>query len=90
MMYIFSLKIILFLYKIKIKNSFSQVYYSLVADKNNAYLKFRIDQQTGLITTNTTFDREEENVYFITVMAKDGINSDIPYHEPPNSPNSGK
>ncbi|XP_071177027.1 neural-cadherin-like isoform X2 [Mytilus edulis] len=66
------------------------VYYSLVADKNNAYLKFRIDQQTGLITTNTTFDREEENVYFITVMAKDGINSDIPYHEPPNSPNSAQ
>ena len=67
-----------------------QVSYSLVPDKYDASLKFRIDPQTGLITTNTTFDREEQKVYYISVMAKDGTDSDVPYHEPANSPNSGR
>lgn len=34
--------------------------------------KFVIDANTGLISTNSTLDREEKDVYFLTVEAKDG------------------
>ncbi|KAK3086114.1 hypothetical protein FSP39_013724 [Pinctada imbricata] len=64
------------------------VSYSLVPDKYDAYLKFKIDSHTGLITTNYTFDREAQKVYYIKVMAKDGKPSDLPFHDPPGTPNS--
>ena len=68
---------------------FMQVSYSLVPDKYGAYQKFQIDSLSGLISTNYTFDREKLKVYYITIMASDGRASDIPYHEPPGTPNSG-
>lgn len=33
--------------------------------------KFAIDQNTGVISTNSTLDREEKDVYFLTVNAED-------------------
>ena len=68
-----------------------QVSYSILEDKNNAYKHFDIDSQTGIITTRSTFDREEEDkaVYYIKVKAVDGTKSDAPGHFPPDTPNSG-
>lgn len=66
--------------------------YSILEDKNNAYLHFDIDSQTGIITTRSTFDREEadKSVYYIKVKAVDGTTSDAPGHFPPDTPNSGE
>ena len=66
--------------------------YSILEDKNNAYLDFEIDSESGVITTRSTFDREEadKSVYYINVKAVDGTNSDAPGHFPPNTPNSGR
>ncbi|KAK3581134.1 hypothetical protein CHS0354_033929 [Potamilus streckersoni] len=66
----------------------NEVSYSLLEDKNGAYRHFAIDSQTGIITTSSKFDRENQSVYYIKVMAVDGKNSDAPGHMPPNSPNS--
>ena len=66
--------------------------YSILEDKNNAYQHFTIDRQTGVISTTSTFDREEEDkaVYYIKVKAVDGTKSDAPGHFPPDTPNSGR
>lgn len=59
-------------------------------DPNDAYMNFNIDSLTGIITTRSEFDREEQGVYYIKVKAIDGVNSDAPGHFPENTPNSGK
>ena len=66
--------------------------YSFLEDKNDAYLHFDIDKDTGIITTRSTFDREEadKSVYYIKVKAVDGTRSDAPGHFPADTPNSGK
>jgi len=58
-------------------------------DPNDAYMHFNIDEVSGVITTRSQFDREEQGVYYIKVKAVDGTNSDAPGHYPPNTPNSG-
>lgn len=58
-------------------------------DPNDAYMHFNIDSLSGVITTRTTFDREQQSVYYIKVKAVDGKNSDAPGHFPENTPNSG-
>ena len=66
--------------------------YSILEDKNDAYMHFDIDMDTGQITTKSMFDREEadKSVYYIKVKAVDGTRSDAPGHFPPDTPNSGK
>lgn len=54
------------------------------------YDKFAINPESGQITTRETFDREEKDEYYITVIAQDGAKSDRPFHYPPGSPNQGK
>ncbi len=51
--------------------------------------KFEINPETGVITTRATFDREEKDEYYITVVAQDGARSDRPNHYPPGTPNQG-
>ena len=51
--------------------------------------KFKINNTTGVITTLDSFDREDKNEYYITVVAQDGANSDRPNHYPKNTPNQG-
>jgi len=38
---------------------------------------FHIDPDTGVITTNKEFDREEGEVYAVTVIAEDGAASSL-------------
>ncbi|WAR12271.1 CADN-like protein, partial [Mya arenaria] len=64
------------------------VRYSLMQDPNDAYMHFNIDEVSGVITTRSQFDREEQSVYYIKVKAVDGKNSDAPGHFPENTPNS--
>ncbi len=52
--------------------------------------KFEINPNTGVITTRETFDREEKDEYYITVVAQDGARSDRPNHYPPGTPNQGE
>ncbi|KAH3768193.1 hypothetical protein DPMN_169405 [Dreissena polymorpha] len=66
-----------------------QVRYSLMPDSNDAYMHFNIDEVTGVITTRSQFDREQQAVYYIKVKAEDGKASDAPGHFPENTPNSG-
>ncbi|KAL4234097.1 hypothetical protein ACF0H5_005750 [Mactra antiquata] len=66
----------------------NEVSYSLMEDPNDAYMHFSIDSLTGVITTRSLFDREEQSVYYIKVMATDGKSSDAPGHFPENTPNS--
>ena len=54
------------------------------------YSNFEINPETGVITTRETFDREEKDEYYITVVAQDGARSDRPNHYPPGTPNQGK
>ena len=53
------------------------------------HAKFDINPETGVITTRETFDREEKDEYYITVVAQDGARSDRPNHYPPGTPNQG-
>lgn len=46
----------------------SKIRYSLLGDKVD---KFKVDQTTGIITTATALDREETDVYYLTLMAQD-------------------
>ncbi|KAH3768189.1 hypothetical protein DPMN_169401, partial [Dreissena polymorpha] len=64
------------------------VRYSLMPDSNDAYMHFNIDEVTGVITTRSQFDREQQAVYYIKVKAEDGKASDAPGHFPENTPNS--
>ncbi|XP_060579771.1 LOW QUALITY PROTEIN: neural-cadherin-like [Ruditapes philippinarum] len=66
----------------------NEVSYSLMEDPNDAYMHFNIDKFTGIITTRSQFDREEQSVYYIKIKAVDGVNSDAPGHFPENTPNS--
>jgi Cadherin domain len=51
--------------------------------------KFSIDRRTGVIRTTSSFDREQKNEYYITVVAEDGAPSARPNHYPPGTPNQG-
>jgi len=58
-----------------------QVTYSLKEeDKEN----FEIDLVTGEITTMKKFDREEKDVYQVTVIARDGAKSALRSDGQPN------
>lgn len=46
----------------------SKIRYSLLGDKVD---RFKVDQTTGVITTAAALDREETDVYFLTLMAQD-------------------
>lgn len=52
--------------------------------------KFVIDKYTGVVRTAATFDRENKNEYYITLIAEDGAKSDRPNHYPPGTPNKGE
>ncbi|XP_026315594.1 cadherin-related tumor suppressor isoform X2 [Hyposmocoma kahamanoa] len=45
-------------------------YYILEGDLKNV---FKIDEQTGIITTNSNIDREDKMTYHLKIMAKSGI-----------------
>ncbi|RZC36743.1 Cadherin, Laminin G 1, EGF, and/or Amelogenin domain containing protein, partial [Asbolus verrucosus] len=46
----------------------SKIRYSLLGDKVD---RFRVDQDTGVISTSTILDREETDIYYFTLMAQD-------------------
>ncbi|KAK4886263.1 hypothetical protein RN001_002534 [Aquatica leii] len=46
----------------------AKIRYSLLGDKVN---RFKVDQDTGVITTTMLLDREETDTYFLTLMAQD-------------------
>ncbi|XP_031340977.1 cadherin-related tumor suppressor [Photinus pyralis] len=46
----------------------AKIRYSLLGDKVN---RFKVDQDTGVITTTTQLDREDTDTYFLTLMAQD-------------------
>ncbi|KAJ3622968.1 hypothetical protein MTP99_019232 [Tenebrio molitor] len=48
---------------------------------------FEIDPQTGVITSKTSFDREKEKFYHVTVQARDSAPSTLFPNK--NKPNSG-
>lgn len=64
------------------------VSYSIMPDPNDAHMHFDIDSITGVITTRSQFDREEQSLYYIKVKAEDGTASDAPGMFPENAPNS--
>ena len=43
-----------------------------------------------MLTTTSTFDREEKSEYYVMVVAEDGAKSDRPNHYPPGTANQGK
>lgn len=46
----------------------AKIQYTLLGDKIE---RFRVNQQTGEITTSVTLDREETPIYYLTLMAQD-------------------
>ncbi|XP_033753809.1 LOW QUALITY PROTEIN: neural-cadherin-like [Pecten maximus] len=66
----------------------NEVRYSIIEDRYGVHRLFDINPLTGLITTNFTFDREVDYLYYIDIKAVDGKPSDVRDHEPPNTPNS--
>lgn len=46
----------------------AKIRYSLLGDKVD---RFKVDQDTGVITTSTILDREETDIYYFTLMAQD-------------------
>ncbi|CAH0559968.1 unnamed protein product [Brassicogethes aeneus] len=46
----------------------AKIRYNILGDKVD---RFRINQDTGIITTDVSLDREETDVYFLTLMAQD-------------------
>lgn len=46
----------------------AKIRYSLLGDKVD---RFHVDQDTGVITTAVELDREETDIYFLTLMAQD-------------------
>jgi hypothetical protein len=63
--------------------------YSIIPDPNDAHMHFDIDSLTGIITTRSQFDREEQSLSYIKVKAEDGTSSDAPGIMPADAPNSG-
>lgn len=51
----------------------AKIRYSLLGDKSE---RFEIDSTTGMISTNSTLDREEWNVYYLIIMAQDSSTTD--------------
>ncbi|KAI5642703.1 cadherin domain-containing protein [Phthorimaea operculella] len=51
----------------------AKIRYSLLGDKSD---RFEIDSATGVISTNSTLDREEWNIYYLIIMAQDSSTTD--------------
>lgn len=51
----------------------AKIRYSLLGDKSE---RFEIDFATGVISTNSTLDREEWSVYYLIIMAQDSSTTD--------------
>ncbi|XP_033747330.1 neural-cadherin-like [Pecten maximus] len=49
---------------------------------------FSINSVTGEITTKQVFDAEQEQIYYFSIIAKDGAPSARPNHQPEGTPNS--
>ncbi|OWF44296.1 Neural-cadherin [Mizuhopecten yessoensis] len=49
---------------------------------------FSINSATGEITTKLEFDAEKQQIYYFSILIKDGARSALPNHRPPDSPNS--
>ncbi|KAJ2950025.1 hypothetical protein O0L34_g11362 [Tuta absoluta] len=51
----------------------AKIRYTLLGDKSD---RFDIDSATGVISTNSTLDREEWNIYYLIIMAQDSSTTD--------------
>ncbi|XP_041362432.1 cadherin-23-like [Gigantopelta aegis] len=59
------------------KSTNAKAMYSFLTTINNDHMKFKIDRESGTITTNFIFDREDKDKYELILMATDSTNTSI-------------
>lgn len=73
---------------VAIDEDFTPAFRNVTYYEQSASQYFSINSMTGEITTKKEFDAEQEQIYYFSILAKDGAPSDRPNHQPSGSPNS--
>ncbi|XP_060076019.1 putative neural-cadherin 2 [Ylistrum balloti] len=69
-------------------DTFTPAYSNVTYYEQSSSAFFSIDSVSGEIRTKKVFDAEEEQIYYFSLIAKDGAPSATPNHQPPGTSNS--